>query len=853
MKRGTKAIIAVFLIMQLVLSLGAGVVFAQSNSDIKGHWAEDKITQWLDKGLVNGYPDGSFKPNKTVTRAEFVKTVNQVFRVSMNTDVNLSFADLPEKHWAYEEVKAAVGQGYVNGVTATTFAPNQAVTRQEAAVMLTSLLKLTGEEANVTFKDASQVASWAKDAVDALVNKGILNGDNNGNVNPRQPLTRAEAVILLSNASDNTETVLSAAGTYGSDDKQTIIEGNVRITSTGVKLLNTKITGNLVIDKAVGEGDVYLNKVEVQGDTLVQGGGENSIHVEDSIIVRIIADKVTGKVRIVAIGSTSVYEVIVQSSIKLEELKTTGSGFNKVELSKNLAANSEVSLIGGFTSINLLATQIKVNITSGSVDQFSVGEGATGNEVALSKEAKIINLLLDIVAQFTGDGTIEKAVIGKNASGSTFKNEPKEKQEDKSGEVTLPPVTSPPNTGGAPVGGDNGSPTPTPSPSPTSDPTDASLHSITFSGEVDIVLKKAFVQDGSSVNLNGFDSGHFEYISFIENNGGKYNVKIQFTTEEKSVVFADIRNIYEERFLAKDVDGGYTIELDSSIINTISFIVISEDDKNSEWYIFKIHPSTIDVNKAFMLNKSGYFSTNSLLVGDVVRVTVPAEDSSTGSAYEIELIGSSYGNYLEGSADYLSGGLNKNIDEYFNPAELTGELEMQILRDGVVIGSGQYHYDFSSVTLEQIDSSIFSLELLSTEELIQRDLSLGSAKTIFAYLYNADVDRFKEVNGEFAYYSAVSHTGDYYLNNTTKEHTKRNWIYGVASESNFATEFAPEQISGHIYFPNYDGEINTIDYNKVIFQINLYDSNMKFIKALYTEVTLTEDYIGPNVVISTPK
>lgn len=77
-------------------------------SDISGHWCEEYINGFSNLGLVNGYPDGSFKPDGIITRAEAVAVLNRVSGISTNNVDDIILKDVSEKHWAYNDICAAV-------------------------------------------------------------------------------------------------------------------------------------------------------------------------------------------------------------------------------------------------------------------------------------------------------------------------------------------------------------------------------------------------------------------------------------------------------------------------------------------------------------------------------------------------------------------------------------------------------------------------------------------------------------------------------------------------------------------------------------------------------------------------
>jgi hypothetical protein len=171
-------------------------------SDISGHWAESYITSAFEKGLVNGYENGSFKPNNAVTRAEFIKVLYTIFGNNDSSSSDISFADVDGNEWYCNYVKWGVANGLINGYDDNTFRANKEITREEAAVILSKCVALSDTGASVDFKDSDTVSAWAKDSVDKISKSGIMQGDNNGCFNPKKTLTRAETAVLADRIAD---------------------------------------------------------------------------------------------------------------------------------------------------------------------------------------------------------------------------------------------------------------------------------------------------------------------------------------------------------------------------------------------------------------------------------------------------------------------------------------------------------------------------------------------------------------------------------------------------------------------------------------------------------------------------
>ncbi|WP_181155322.1 MULTISPECIES: YDG domain-containing protein [unclassified Paenibacillus] len=408
------------LLITVMLFSSFNVVFGaadSSASDIEGNWAESQITKWIDKGFIHGYEDGSFKPNNTITRAEFFSLVNRSYGFTDTSSV--SFKDVTSSNWAYAEVSKAVKAGYIKGYRDGTIGANKPISRQEVAVIIDVLLDLSNETSTGNhFTDSNMIALWAKNSVDAIVAKGILQGYDN-NFNPNKPITRAEAVVALDRSVNARATDYSLAGTYGPESGTQTIDGDVLISAAGVTLKNMIIKGNLLFSEGIQEGDVHLTNVTIKGVTRVEGGGVSTIYFKNTVTSTLIVDKKKGPVLIIVEGSTTLGEVTIQSPATLQETDTTGNGFGKITLSERLPAGSKVGLKGTFDSLTVKGSGGQVDISEGRIKDVIVAVTATGTTLNLGTDATIVNLFLDAVAKISGTGTIEKVTLSSVAKGGT--------------------------------------------------------------------------------------------------------------------------------------------------------------------------------------------------------------------------------------------------------------------------------------------------------------------------------------------------------------------------------------------------------------------------------------------------
>lgn len=162
------------------------------------HWAYNDVKKLVANQVINGMPDGSFKPADSVTRAEFVKMATVILKYQLNKDYEVSFTDVAETDWFANYAKMATEKGLVKGYPDNKFMPNNKITRQE---IVTIIARALGNKAvpstfeDLTYKDKDKIADYAKEAVAVCRSSGIL--VEMENFNPTADTTRAEAAVML--------------------------------------------------------------------------------------------------------------------------------------------------------------------------------------------------------------------------------------------------------------------------------------------------------------------------------------------------------------------------------------------------------------------------------------------------------------------------------------------------------------------------------------------------------------------------------------------------------------------------------------------------------------------------------
>ncbi|WP_160397324.1 cadherin-like beta sandwich domain-containing protein [Paenibacillus sp. MMS18-CY102] len=196
---------AYVVIHSLTNSTYALIKHVQSFVDMAGHWAEEAVNDMASRIVVNGVGDSRYNPDGAVTRAEFVAILIRALGLSDNGKM-ASLNDVQANDWFVGAVAKAQEYGLVNGYKDGTFGPNKTITRQEALVMLARAMKLTGlnagvSEANATdvlasYEDGANIAPWAVQALAETVKTGIVQGSGR-KLLPDRNMTRAETAVIV--------------------------------------------------------------------------------------------------------------------------------------------------------------------------------------------------------------------------------------------------------------------------------------------------------------------------------------------------------------------------------------------------------------------------------------------------------------------------------------------------------------------------------------------------------------------------------------------------------------------------------------------------------------------------------
>ena len=222
-KKGLCGLLAA--VLMVPAGLAAPVSGGKNLSDLEGHWAQKEVEAAVASGWVDGYPDGSFKPEKSITRAEFTKMLLDAIHLTPDSETvawmkaHAKMKDIWGRptaytpklydmsgHWLTSQgwLDAALYSGMVvpDDYNGKNFRPEKAITRYEIALMTDRALGLvypTNQpvEGELPFTDKEEILDWMKGYVNESVKAGVLKGYPDGSFQPNKTSTRAEAVVMI--------------------------------------------------------------------------------------------------------------------------------------------------------------------------------------------------------------------------------------------------------------------------------------------------------------------------------------------------------------------------------------------------------------------------------------------------------------------------------------------------------------------------------------------------------------------------------------------------------------------------------------------------------------------------------
>ncbi|MEH2352973.1 S-layer homology domain-containing protein [Nostoc sp.] len=295
-------------------------------SDVSSnYWAAQFIQQLSQRGVIAGFPDGSFRPEEPVTRAQFAAMVNKAFQKAQQRQP-ISFADVPSNYWASSAIQQAYTIGFLSGYPGNRFEPNQAIPREQVLVSLANGLAYTPsgntESTLQYFNDASNIASYARSPIAAATEKQIVvNYPNVKFLNPTATATRAQVAAFIYQA------LVSSNQASAINSPYVVAVGSTTPTPTSVTIAQ----GTAIPVKYDKAEKILVTKDETSPLTLTVS---QNVVTQDGTVVIPAGSQVIGQLKPATGGSQFVAEKLVLTSGQEYQLNATSDVITKTETVK---------------------------------------------------------------------------------------------------------------------------------------------------------------------------------------------------------------------------------------------------------------------------------------------------------------------------------------------------------------------------------------------------------------------------------------------------------------------------------------------------------------------------------------
>ncbi|MGB7428579.1 MAG: DUF1565 domain-containing protein [Microcoleaceae cyanobacterium] len=175
-------------------------------ADVQGHWAQPYIEALVAQGIMSGFEDNSFRPDQPITRVQFAAVVQKAFTPAAASSESM-FSDVSQSFWGYNAIQTASGASFLSGYPDGTFRPNESLTRVQALAGLANGLGYSTENTTLlsVYQDANQIPNWAIQAIAGATEKTlVVNYPQQTQLNPNQVATRADVAAFIYQALVNT-------------------------------------------------------------------------------------------------------------------------------------------------------------------------------------------------------------------------------------------------------------------------------------------------------------------------------------------------------------------------------------------------------------------------------------------------------------------------------------------------------------------------------------------------------------------------------------------------------------------------------------------------------------------------
>lgn len=420
-----RRVLSLFLAAVMALGLFPALPAAQASA----HWADPYLSQLMEWGVISSAQ--AQNPDRALTRADFMGIVNRAYGYQEPGET--PFEDIKETDWFYDDVGIAYNARYIKGTSPTTASPNDPLTRETAATILGRNMMLQDSAGEILdFTDARRISTWAQGTIKSSLEHYLVSGYDDGTFRPQRNVSWGEMASMVTKL---VGTPLQEPGEYSLGGTF----GNVTITSPGVTLRDTVVSGDLYITGGVGLGDVKLENVTVLGRIIASGTGQSEGGGASILLRNVTADELLvdnlqdNTVSVRADGVTEIGRTTVRTTAYIEDNTPDGMGLHYISLEGESYPEGEepedwepiqLTLAGRIEEVVNKTPGSVVHAAAGTVAKLTVDEAAEGSTVVIDRNTVVKELNLDTTTTVTGQGDVGKLTV--NAPGCVVEMLPDE-------------------------------------------------------------------------------------------------------------------------------------------------------------------------------------------------------------------------------------------------------------------------------------------------------------------------------------------------------------------------------------------------------------------------------------------
>ncbi len=265
-------------------------------------WAKEAVNRWQVRGLISGFPDGTFRGNNYITRADLIIIANKLNNFVEKNNKRVAY-DVYENDYFYNDICTAVNIGIIDIESDGKIRPREYATREETMTIFAKLFNLSyGGNAydylSQKFIDISDLNYENLEQVASFVEFGAISGYEDGSLRPKNCVTRAEVIVML----DNFIKEVYSKGKYSN----IIVSGNIIINGEDVKISNSEISGKIFVMNGVKD------ELPIISDTNIGQGISSRVGL-------ITVEKTDGLSTLTKLGDDEEYNEAVLGYIRYDE------------------------------------------------------------------------------------------------------------------------------------------------------------------------------------------------------------------------------------------------------------------------------------------------------------------------------------------------------------------------------------------------------------------------------------------------------------------------------------------------------------------------------------------------------